>query len=201
MWGATGASGLIIGPLLGGALTVEFGWRSIFLINVPVGLATIALALLYVRETPANPNRHFDLAGQVSVTLAIAALVAGLIQGGAAGWTAASTLVLLAGAVLFGAAFIAVERRASEPVLPLGMFRRGAFSAAISNGFAFQLGGYGVQFMLALYLQSHWHESALSTGLIFVPFAVAWVFGTIVPARRLVHRGPRWLLGPAPPCR
>jgi EmrB/QacA subfamily drug resistance transporter len=194
VWGATGASGLIVGPLLGGFLTVDFGWRSIFLINVPVGLATVALALLFVRETPANPNRHFDLAGQASVTLAVAALVAGLIQGGAAGWASASTLVLLAAAVVLGALFVAVELRTGEPVLPLGMFARGAFTAAISNGFAFQLGGYGVQFMLAVYLQTRWHESALATGLYFVPFAVAWVFGTIVPARRLVHRGPRWLL-------
>ncbi len=194
VWGATGASGLIIGPLLGGFLTDVSGWRSIFLINVPVGLATVALALLYVRETPANPKRHFDLAGQISVTLAIAALVAGLIGGGASGWAAPSTVVLLAAALVLGALFIAIERRAAEPVLPLGMFARGAFTAAISNGFAFQLGGYGVQFMLALYLQSRWHESAMTTGLYFVPFAVAWVFGTIVPARRLVHRGPRWLL-------
>ncbi len=194
VWGATGASGLIIGPLLGGALTVAFGWRSIFLINVPVGLATVALALLFVRETPANPNRHFDLAGQLSAILAVAALVAGLIQGGAAGWGAASTIGLLVAALVCGAAFVLAELRAAEPVLPPRMFRRGAFTAAISNGFAFQLGGYGVQFMLAVYLQTRWHESALTTGMIFVPFAVAWVFGTIVPARRLVHRGPRWLL-------
>jgi MFS family permease len=79
-------------------------------------------------------------------------------------------------------------------MLPLAVFRRAAFSASVTNGFAFQFGGYGMQFMLAIYLQQHWHIGALRTGLYFLPFSAAWVFGTIVVNRRLIGRGPRFLL-------
>ncbi|HXM55397.1 MAG TPA: MFS transporter [Candidatus Dormibacteraeota bacterium] len=194
VWGTVGALALLAGPLVGGAMTNAFGWRSIFLINLPVGVVTTYLAVRYVRERTTLLDRKFDPLGQVTAIAALGALVAGLIEGGSLGWTSPVTLGLLALGVLAAAAFIVTERRVEHPMLPLDVFRRSAFTAAVMNGFAFQFGGYGIQFVLAVYLQERWHVSPLATGLLFLPFSAFWVLGTIVLARRLVHMGPRWLL-------
>lgn len=194
VWGATGGLALVIGPVGGGLLTGLVGWRAIFLINVPVGLLTVAIALRHTRETERRHAASPDLPGQFVAVIALAVLVGALIEGGALGWTAPVTLGLLTAGVIGAATFLRIEHRSSHPMLPLAVFRRRAFSASVSNGFAFQFGGYGLQFMLAIYLQQHWGINALHTGLLFLPFSIAWVFGTIVLARRLVGKGPRWLL-------
>jgi len=194
VWGATGGLALAVGPLVGGALTDLFGWRSIFLINVPVGLATCYLAARFIKETELRAGKHFDIPGQVAAVATLSGLVATLIEGGSQGWRSPLVLTLLGLTVLCGIAFGIIEQRSSQPMLPMAVFRRAAFTASVTNGFAFQFGGYGMQFMLAIYLQQHWHISAARTGLLFLPFGISWVFGTIVVNRRLVHRGPRWLL-------
>ncbi|WP_159671534.1 MFS transporter [Streptomyces mexicanus] len=193
VWGATGGLALVAGPIGGGVLTELLGWRSIFLINVPVGLITLYLAQRYAAETLRRASRP-DLPGQLTGIAALSAIVAYLIEGGSLGWASPLPLSLLALAAVAAAVFLVVEARTSHPMLPLAVFRRAAFSASIINGFAFQFGGYGMQFMLAIYLQQQWGLSAGRTGLYFLPFSVAWVFGTIVLNRRLVHRGPRFLL-------
>lgn len=193
IWGATGGLALVAGPLGGGFLTDVWGWRSIFIINVPVGLITFYLAKRFARETARRDSRP-DLPGQLTAMVALSAAVAYLIEGGPLGWAGTLPLLLLALAVVTGVAFVAIEHRSAHPMLPLAVFRRAAFTASITNGFAFQFGGYGMQFMLAIYLQQHWHVSPLRTGVYFLPFSVAWVFGTIVLNRRLVGLGPRVLL-------
>lgn len=193
-WGATGGLALVTGPIGGGALTDLFGWRSIFLINIPVGLAAIHLAVRYVRETPRRAAASPDIPGQVAGIVALSSLVAGLIEGGRLGWTSAIVAGLLVLAAVATVAFLLIEHRSSHPMIPTAMFRRAAFTASVTNGFAFQFGGYGMQFMLAIFIQEHWHLDAARTGALFLPFAVSWVFGTIVLNRRLIHRGPRWLL-------
>lgn len=192
-WGATGGLALVAGPIGGGILTDLFGWPSIFLINVPVGLLTAYLAYRFVPETPRRHARA-DLPGQVAAIIALAAAVAYLIEGGPLGWLSPLPLSLLAVFTAASAGFLTIESRSRHPMLPLAIFRRAAFSASIINGFAFQFGGYGMQFMLAIYLQQHWGISAGRTGLYFLPFSVAWVFGTIVVNRRLIGRGPRFSL-------
>jgi EmrB/QacA subfamily drug resistance transporter len=193
VWGATGGLALVAGPIGGGLLTDVWGWRSIFVINVPVGLVTLVLAIRYARETARRDARP-DLPGQLTAVVALSAAVAWLIEGGALGWTAPLPLALLAVAVGSGVAFASIESRSAQPMLPPAIFRRAAFTASVSNGFAFQFGGYGVQFMLAVYIQQHWQVSPLRVGVYFLPFGLAWVFGTIVVNRRLVGRGPRALL-------
>jgi len=193
-WGATGGLALVAGPLGGGLLTELWGWRSIFVINVPVGLATLYLARRHVRETPRRAARA-DLPGQLAAVLALSAVTAWLIEGGPLGWTSPAALALLTVALLAATAFVLIERRSSHPMLPLGVFRSAAFSASVTAGFAFQFAAYGMQFMLAIYLQQRWGLDALETGVVFVPFSVAWIFGTLVINRRLVGRGPRVLLG------
>ncbi len=191
VWGATGGLALAAGPLGGGLLTDLAGWRAIFAVNVPVGLVTAALAARHVAETQRRPAVRADLPGQLAAVAALSAAVAWLIEGGPLGWSAPLPLALLAAAVGGSALFVVVELRSAHPMLPLAVFRRPAFTASVACGFAFQFGGYGLQFMLAVHLQQHWGLSALATGGCLVPFAAAWVFGTVVPARRMVALGPR----------
>ncbi|AEW98940.1 MFS transporter [Streptantibioticus cattleyicolor] len=192
-WGATGGLALVAGPIGGGVLTDVWGWRAIFLLNVPVGLVTLYLALRYTAETARRAARA-DLPGQVTAVVALAALVAWLIEGGPLGWTAPVPLALLAVAVAAAVGFVVVELRSAHPMLPPAIFRRAAFTASVAAGFALQFGGYGLQFMLALHLQRSWGLGASATGVYLLPFSAAWVFGTIVVNRRLVGRGPRFLL-------
>lgn len=194
VWGATGAVALVVGPIVGGVLTDVLGWRSIFMVNVPVGLATVATAIRYMQEAPHRRTQSADVPGQIAGIVALGALVGGLIEGGAGGWTSAATLGLLVLAAGCAAAFVAIEHRSKHPAVPPSIFRRHAFTALIASGLAYQFGSFGMQFMLAIYLQEQWHLTAAHTGLLFLPFSCSSVFGIIVLNRRLVHRGPRWLL-------
>ncbi|MET7465848.1 MFS transporter [Nonomuraea sp. NPDC005501] len=181
------------GLAAGGLLTDLLGWRAIFAINIPIGLVTILLALRHVAETPRRQARA-DLPGQVAAAVALAAVTAWLIEGGPLGWGSAVPLGLLALGTAATAAFLLIERHSGHPMLPLAVFRRSAFSASVGSGLAFQFAGYGMQFMLALHLQQHWSLGPARTGVWFLPFSIAWVFGTIVINRRLIGLGPRALL-------
>ncbi|WP_278262481.1 MFS transporter [Nocardia sp. AG03] len=104
------------------------------------------------------------------------------------------TVVASVAAPVLLIAFVVTESRVRAPVLPLGVFRASAFSAAVVNGFAFQYAAYGLQFLLVVSVQSRWDYDAFSAGLLFVPFAVLWTFATLVLNRRWAGRGMRWLL-------
>ncbi|TFI43676.1 MFS transporter [Rhodococcus sp. 1R11] len=194
VWGAVGGIALVAGPLGGGVLTEAFGWRSIFVINVPIGLLALALTVWAVAETDRRLDGGFDWLGQAFAIGGLALLVAGLIEAGERGWDDVLTILLLVAAVAVLGAFVVVERRVSAPVLPLGMFGVPAFTASIVNGFAFQFGAYGLQFMLALFVQRQWDFDPRTTGLFFLPFAVLWTFATLVLNRLWSGRGMRWLL-------
>ncbi|WP_043660628.1 MFS transporter [Nocardia thailandica] len=194
VWGATGGIALIAGPIGGGVLTETLGWRSIFFINVPIGVLALWLAWRHIDETARRDGESFDWLGQFLAILGLGSLVAALIEGGERGWSDPLTITALVAAPTLLIGFIATELRARAPVLPLGMFQNRAFSASITNGFAFQFGAYGLQFMIAIYLQDQWGYDPLSAGLFFVPFAMLWTFATLVLNRRWSHRGARWLL-------
>jgi MFS transporter, DHA2 family, methylenomycin A resistance protein len=194
VWGATGGIALVAGPICGGLLTEALGWRSIFLINVPIGVLALRLAFRHIIETDRRDDDSFDWLGQFLAIGGLSLLVGGLIEAGERGWTHAVTLTLLLAAVTTLVAFVGVESRVAAPVLPPAMFQRAAFTASIANGFAFQFGAYGLQFMLAIFLQTQWGLDALSTGLFFVPFAALWTFATLVLNRIWAGRGMRWLL-------
>ncbi|MFF2397494.1 MFS transporter [Nocardia sp. NPDC058114] len=194
VWGATGGVALVAGPIGGGLLTEVLGWRSIFLLNVPIGATALWLTWRHIAETARRDDGSFDWTGQLLAIAGLGALVGGLIEGGERGWSSPLTLVLLAASVLFLVGFVGAESRVPSPVLPLTMLRSAPFSASIANGFAFQFGAYGLQFMLAVFLQTQWGYDARTTGLFFLPFAVLWTFATLVLNRRWADRGMRWLL-------
>ena len=171
VWGAVAGAGSLVGVFAGGALTDVFGWRSVFWVPVPLGLAAAVLVRRTLPPVRRLPQR-FDTAGAVSVTVGISALALGMVTAAEIGWTAPSTLIALAVALAAFVAFVAAERRASQPLVPLGVVRRPR--VAIASAIVLLAGGTmtSLFFYLPLYQQDVLGMSALATGLAQVPIAV-----------------------------
>ena len=176
IYAAASGSGAAAGVLLGGLLTSYLSWSWIFFINVPVGLAAIALTPFLLRESHAElPHRHFDFAGAASVTSGLMLLVYGLTRATADGWGAPVTLGLLGGAGALIAAFIAIESRSPAPLLPLRIFRLRALAAANATMAMVGAVTFAEFFTLTLYVQDVLHYSAVQSGVAFVAFALSVV--------------------------
>jgi DHA2 family methylenomycin A resistance protein-like MFS transporter len=171
-WASIVSLGFAAGPALGGALTYAFGWRSIFFVNVPVGLVALLLVRGFVDETPVKYARHIDWSGQAIGALALCALTYALIEAGRVGWTAPRIVVALGAVILLAIAFTLVERRSASPVLPRHLFANPAFSVCVAVAVVLGFGMYGTLFVESVRLQNVRHLSALATGLMIVPFTV-----------------------------
>ena len=168
-WGGMGGAAAGLGPVLGGILTNWVGWPAIFYVNVPIGIAAILLTGKFVVAPAPKTRTGLDPYGQVLSVLAIAALAYGLIEAQSRGWTSPTILVSFAVAVLSGAAFVLVEHRGANPMLPLRLFRDREFSGSILIGAAINLGFYGELFLLALYFQDVRHLTPMLAGLAILP--------------------------------
>jgi EmrB/QacA subfamily drug resistance transporter len=145
--------GLTVGPSLGGWLTHAFGWRTVFYINVPVGLLALVLSLLFIpKDSPSENGKRFDLPGAAVFLGALTLLLLGLNKGADWGWTSASVLGLLGGAMLFMAAFILIERRSSDPLLDLSLFRVPLFSASTTGAILNYICVFSITFLMPFYL-------------------------------------------------
>ncbi len=187
-WAGAGAAGLVVGVLAGGALTSGFGWRAVFLVNVPLaGAALAATFALIAHDGPLDLSRPFDLPGAISATACVTLIVLALVQGPELGWTSPWILAaLLAGLALAGA-FVAVERRSADPILPLALLRNGwlALAAVVAALFMATFGT--LLYFLSLFFQDVLGYDALHAGLAFlVPTAV--VTGASAAAGRLATR-------------
>src|SRR6185312_15827271 len=129
-YGATIGGSFALGPLVGGALTTTLGWEWVFLINIPLGLAGLLIAARRLRESRESKPRKVDIPGQVTLLLALVGIVFGLLNAADEGWSDAATLVPLLVGLVLGAAFVAVEVRVRQPMVPLGMFRERHFAGA-----------------------------------------------------------------------
>jgi len=186
---AGGATGLVAG----GLLTEWASWRWVMFVNVPIGLAVIAVGMAVLTETE-GPRGRFDLAGAITSTVGMTAVVLGLVEAGSDGWSAPITIgSLVTGATLI-ATFVKVEATASEPILPLRVLAdhtRAAANGARGLGYA---GMYGMVFFLTQFLQDVQHHSALITGLGFLPTPMAVFLSSQLTSRVLVKRVPPKLL-------
>jgi EmrB/QacA subfamily drug resistance transporter len=176
IYGAASGSGAAAGVLLGGVLTSYLSWSWIFFINVPVGLAAIALTPLLLPESRAAlAHRHFDFPGAASITAGLMLLVYTMTRATNDGWGATSTLALLGGAAALVLAFIAIELRSPSPLLPLRIFRSRTLAAANAAMAIVGAVAFSEFFVLTLYLQDVLHYSAVESGAAFAGFALAVV--------------------------
>ncbi|WP_123663229.1 MFS transporter [Actinocorallia herbida] len=194
VWGAVNGAAAAAGPLVGGLLVGPFGWRAIFLVNLPLSVAAVALTLWSVRESRDPRPRPFDVPGMVSFTASAGLLTYGLIRAGEEGWTGVALGSLAAGAVAL-AVFLVVEVRTAEPMLDLGLFRSPSFSAIMAGGALLSFAAFAYGAYQSLWLQSVLGLSAIQAGLVVLPmcgvaFVVAGAGG------RLLHDvAPRWTIG------
>ena len=172
-YGATIGAAFAIGPLVGGALTTGLGWEWIFLINVPIGIAIIAITLLKVRESVDPLARPVDWPGQAALAVALVLVVTGLLRGNEVGWGSTQIVAMLGGGLVMLAVFAVIELRVAHPMLPLGLFRNRAFTGAQVAAFAISSSFFAVFLYTTLYLQQILGLSAIEAGLVYLP-------GTIV---------------------
>jgi EmrB/QacA subfamily drug resistance transporter len=197
IYGATIGAAVAIGPLVGGALTDSLGWESIFYLNLPIGLAALAVTYLKLGESRDPNATRVDLAGVATFSAALFLLVLALLRGNEEGWGSTPVVSLFAGSALLLAAFIAIERRVPEPMLPLGLFRRPAFTGVQLAAFAISCSMFALFLYLTLYMQNYLGHSPLEAGLRYLPitlaaFFVAPIAGALlsrVPARVMLTIG------------
>jgi len=176
IYGAASGSGAAVGVLLGGLLTSYLSWSWIFFINVPVGVAAIALTPVLLRESRAYlGHRHFDFAGAAAITAGLMLLVYAMTRATSDGWGSSATLALLAGSAALMLAFLLIERRSPSPLLPLRIFRLRTLSAANVTMAIVGWVAFSEFFLLTLYLQDVLHYSAVQSGVAFAGFALAVV--------------------------
>jgi EmrB/QacA subfamily drug resistance transporter len=193
IWAAVGALALATGPALGGLISQHVRWGWIFLINVPIGVITYALALRNVGESQEESAvRRLDLPGLVTSAVSLFALTYALIEGNVRGWTSPLILGAFAVAAVGAVAFLAIESRTAHPMVDLSMFRSREFSGGASTMMIWSFGILGIYFFTSLYLQQTLGFSPVKAGLAFVPMALCVaVFAAIAPqveARAGAHR-------------
>jgi len=188
IYGAASGSGAAAGVLLGGVLTSYLSWSWIFFINVPVGVAAIALTPVLLRESRAAlSHRHFDFAGAASITAGLMLLVYAMTRATSDGWGSGSTVALLAGSAVLILGFVAIELRSRSPLLPLRIFRLRTLTAANATMAIVGAVAFSEFFLLTLYLQDVLHYSAVQTGAAFAAFALSVVVASNL-AQALVGR-------------
>jgi len=182
VWSAGGAAAIAAGPVLGGILTSTAGWRTIFFVNLPVGAGALVLLLLRAPRSP-RLAAPFDLAGQLTAVLGLAALAFGVITGGSGGFARPSVLTALVVAALAGGCFLVVESRAARPMVPLALFRSPVVITCVGTGFSINTAFYGVAFVLSLYFQRVLGEPAITAGLLFLPMTGLLTLANLMSAR------------------
>jgi EmrB/QacA subfamily drug resistance transporter len=181
-----GITGLAVlsGPVIGGAITQGLAWQWVFWINVPIGLAAVPFVLRRIGES-FGPRARLDVAGLVLVAGAALGFVWGLMRGNDAGWASAEVLGSLAGGAVLLAAFVAVQRRAADPMLPPRLFAARGFSAASAATFLLSASLFSAVFFMAQFQQTVLHQGPLDAGLRLLPwtgtlFIVAPIAGSLV---------------------
>jgi EmrB/QacA subfamily drug resistance transporter len=187
VWGAVAGSGGAAGVLLGGVLTKYAGWEWVLFVNTPIGLAAAFIAPRLLHESRDQSSKTFDVAGATSVTAGLALFVYAIVNANQAGWGSAETLLLGALAVALLAAFVVIERRNPQPLVPFSIFRlqtlRGSNIVALLIGMSL----FSMFFFISLYLQQILHYDALKAGFAYLPLALLIIVSAGI-ASQLVTR-------------
>jgi EmrB/QacA subfamily drug resistance transporter len=187
IWGAVSGSGGAVGVLLGGALTSALSWSWIFFINVPVGIAVLAVTPRLVRESRAQvEHRHFDIPGAVSITGGLMLLVYAMTRAVQHGWGTTETIALLAASGVLIVGFVAIEAFSKAPLLPLRIFRLRTLTGSNVAGLMLGAAVFSQFFLLTLYMQQVLHYSALQTGVAYISLTLTIiVFANVAQALAL----------------
>src|SRR5256884_3202650 len=191
IWAAATGVAVAAGPVVGGILTHAWSWRSVFLVNLPVGVLGIVLTLRHVPPAPPHADGGLDLTAQALGITALGGLTFGLIQGGVWGWGSGAVILALLVAAAAGVLFYLGERRAAHPMLPPALFRDPTFSAANAVGAILSFGFYGELFLMSLFFQQVQHRSPLAAGLALLPQTAVISLMNFVSGQITARRGAR----------
>jgi EmrB/QacA subfamily drug resistance transporter len=195
IWGATVGMAVAIGPLVGGALTTYVGWRWIFFVNVPIGIACVGAGIRQLHETRDETHGGFDVPGLVTLTAGLFALIVGLFRGNDWGWSSGRIVGLFVAAAVLLGAFTLLELRQAAPMFDIRLFEVPTFTGAQITAFAIASGMFSQFLFIPLYIENVLGYSAVATGVRFLPLSlISFVVAPI--AGRLSARMPvRLLLG------
>jgi EmrB/QacA subfamily drug resistance transporter len=171
VFAAVSSASLALGLIVGGVLTSVGSWRWVFFVNVPIGVAILALTPVFVQETETHRGR-FDLAGAITATAGVAGLAYGVIRTATSGWGDPVTMVVFVAAVVLLAGFTMIEARAEQPIMPLRLFANRRRAAAYVNTLLVPCTIFAVIYFLAQYLQEGSHYGPLKSGFAFLPMTV-----------------------------
>jgi EmrB/QacA subfamily drug resistance transporter len=194
-YGAAIGASFAVGPLVGGLLTSGLDWQWIFLVNLPIGLFCLWITRTYVEESRDPHWRGIDWPGQITLTAGLFLLVLALLRGNEDGWGSAIIVAELAGAAIALIAFVVVELRVREPMLPMRMFRDPTFTGAQVAAFAISASFFAIFLYATLYLQQILGLSAIEAGLVYLPGTILMLFVSgataqmKVPPRTMVAGG------------
>jgi EmrB/QacA subfamily drug resistance transporter len=194
IWTAIASTAIAIGPTLGGFMVQQTGWRSIFMVNVPVGLVVLALTWSFVGESRDERPRTFDIPGQLLFMTAVGAFAFAVIEGPQAGWLSGQilTLFVVAGAGL--AAFIFCEGRSADPMMDLKLFHDRTYSVAIITIFAVLFAAYGMLLVITQYLQNVRGFSPTDAGLLLLPYSASMMIVSLTAGKLVGVVGSRRLI-------
>ena len=194
VYGATIGVAVAFGPLVGGALVEGIGWESIFFLNVPIGIAALVVTYAKLRETRDPNASRIDWAGLVTFSTALFLLVFGLIRGNEEGWGSTMIVALLAGAGVLLAVFIAIQARVKEPMLPLHLFKKPAFTGVQLAALAVSASMFSLFLYITFYLQGFLGHEPLEAGLRYLPLTVVNFFVAAATGAAMAKVQARYLL-------
>jgi EmrB/QacA subfamily drug resistance transporter len=172
LWSASFAAAVVFGPLIGGPLIDLFGWRSVFLMNIPIGIVGMIMALTFIKESKSeNKDMSFDWIGAITLGIALSALVLVLDQGMSWGWGSSYSLACYGAILIFGAIFYFVEKNHKEPIIDFKFFKNRIFVGTLMNNFIVFMGMMGGVFLIPVFVQTFLGYSATQTGYLFIPMA------------------------------
>jgi DHA2 family multidrug resistance protein len=195
IWSSSFAAASVFGPLLGGPLIDNFGWRSVFLINLPIGILGLLLAMTFVREGGRHNKQHsFDWWGAVTLGIALSSFVLVLDKGLEWGWLSGSSFIAYATALIFGYIFVRIEQGHSDAIIDLKFFKNKIFVNVLANNFFVFMTMMGSVFLIPIFAQTYLGYDATKTGYLFIPMAFMIVLAAPLGGRLTGVVQPRWVI-------
>ena len=195
IWSSSFAAAAVFGPLIGGPLIDNFGWRSVFLVNLPVGILGTLMALNFIKESVSDQKtRFFDWWGAITLGISLSSLVLVLDKGLDWGWTSWNALISYAAIVIFTWIFIKIEQRVPEPIVDLKFFKIPAFVNTLLNNFIVFMGMMGGVFLIPIFAQTFLGYSATQSGYLFIPMAAGLMVAAPVGGSLMGKVQPRYVI-------
>lgn len=195
LWSSSFAAAAVFGPLIGGPLIDHFNWRAIFLINLPVGLLGVGMAIAFVKESVSGKKtRRFDWRGAITLGGALAALVLVLDRGLDWGWLSLNSWLSYSAVAVFGVVFYFLEKKHPEPIIDFKFFKMPVFVNTLANNFIVFMGMMGSVFLVPVFAQTFLGYSATESGYLFIPMAVAIMAASPLGGRLTGKVQPRYVI-------